>query len=191
MSWYSIALFLHIVGALGLFAGISLEQAGLRRIRRASATPALREWLTVMRARRRIEGPAGLVLLVTGIYMAFTSWDHQAWIDFSFVALVVIALLGALVTGRTVHEIVSALPSDDQPTPPALRRRAGSTLLRTGAALRATLALGIVFNMAVKPAAPGAVLTLVTALILGGLAPWIPGRSALPTREYGTEHGAP
>jgi hypothetical protein len=133
VSWYSIASFLHIVGALGLFAGISLEQAGLRRLGRASTTAALREWLTVMRARRRVERPAG-------------------------------------------------------PIPPALRQRIVSPLLRAGAALRATLALGIVFNMAVKPDAPVAVLTLVAALILGGLAPWIPGHSTLATREYGAEH---
>ena len=188
MSWYSIALFLHIVGALGLFAGISLEQAGLRRLRRASTTAALREWLTVMRARRRIEGPAGVVLLVTGVYLVFSSWGRQAWIGLAFVGLVVIALLGALVTGRTVNALMSALPPDDRPITPALRQRLGSPLLRTGAALRATLALGIVFNMAVKPDAPGAVLTLIAALLVGALAPWMRGRSTLATREYGAEH---
>jgi hypothetical protein len=188
VSWYSIALFLHIVGALGLFAGISLEQAGLRRLRRASTTATLREWLTVMRARRRVEGPAGLVLLVTGVYMVSTSWGRQAWISLALVGLVVIALLGALLTGRIVNALMTALPPDDRPIPPALRQRIGSPLLRTGAALRATLALGIVFNMAVKPDAPLAVLTLVAALILGGLAPWIPGHSTLATREYGAEH---
>ena len=46
MSWYSTTLFLHIVGALGLCAGISLEQAGVGGLRRASRTAALREWLT-------------------------------------------------------------------------------------------------------------------------------------------------
>lgn len=188
MSWYSIALFLHIVGALGLFAGISLEQAGLRRLSRASTTAALREWLTVMRARRRVEGPAGLALLVTGFYMVSTSWGRHAWIGLAFAGLVMIALLGAFVTGRTVNALMAALPSGDRPIPPALRQRVGSLPLRTGAALRASLALGIVFNMAVKPDAQGAVLTLVVAMILGGLAPWIGGRSRLATREYGAEH---
>ena len=187
MSWYSIALFLHIVGALGLFAGISLEQAGLRRLRRASTTPALREWLTVMRARRRIEGPAGLVLLTTGAYMVATNWGREAWIGLALVGLVVIALLGALVTGRTVNALMSVLPTDDRPIPAAVRQRVGSPLLRTGAALRAALALGIVFDMAVKPDAEGAALALGVALVLGVLAPWIGGRSPLATREFGRE----
>lgn len=190
MSLYSIALFLHIVGALGLFAGISLEQAGLRRLRRASTTAALREWLTVMRARRRIEGPAGLVLLVTGVYMVATGWGRQAWISLALIGLVLIAVLGSAVTGRTVRALLSALPGDDRPVPQTVRQRVGSPALHTSAALRATLALGVVFNMAVKPDAPAAVLTLVAAVILGALAPWIGGRSALPAVEYGAEHRA-
>ena len=120
--------------------------------------------------------------------MVHTSWGRQAWISLAMVGLLVIALLGALVTGRIVNALMSALPPDDGPIPPALRQRIGSPLLRTGAALRATLALGIVFNMAVKPDAPVAVLTVVAALILGGLAPWFPGHSTLATREYGAEH---
>lgn len=188
VSWYPIALFLHIVGALGLFAGISLEQVGLRRLSRASTTAALREWLTVMRARRRVEGPAGLTLLATGVYMVSTSWGRHAWIGLAFVGLVAIALLGAFVTGRIVNALMSALPSDDRPIPPALRQRVGSLGFRTGAALRAALALGIVFNMAVKPDGPRAVLTLVAATIFGGLAPMIGGRASLIAREYGAEH---
>ncbi|HET9984551.1 MAG TPA: hypothetical protein VFQ38_13225 [Longimicrobiales bacterium] len=188
MPWYSIALFLHIVGALGLFAGISLEQAGLRGLRRASTTAALREWLTVLSARGRIEGPAGVVLLATGGYMAATGWGRQPWIALALLGLVLIALLGALATGRTVRALRSALPNDDLPVRFALRQRIDSPVLRTSAALRAALALGIVFNMAVKPDARGAALALAAALLLGALAPWIGRRGSLAAPEYGTEH---
>ena len=49
---YSIWVFLHIVGALGLFAGIALEQAALQ----------------------------ALLIVATGIYMATMHRGHQAWI---------------------------------------------------------------------------------------------------------------
>ena len=36
MTLYSVALFVHVLGALGLFAGLALEWAGLRRLRHAT-----------------------------------------------------------------------------------------------------------------------------------------------------------
>lgn len=188
VSLYSIILFLHIVGALGLFAGISLEQAGLRGLRRASTTGALREWLTVLNARRRIEGAAGVILLTTGAYMAATNWGRQPWIGLSLLGLVLIAVLGGRVTGRAVRGLLSALPADDRPVSPALRQRLDSAAPHTSASLRAALALGVVFDMAVKPQAPGAVLALVAASIVGALAPRLGSREALASRQYGAEH---
>ena len=42
MSVYSMAVFLHIVGALGIFAAIGLEWAGLSNLRRATDTAQVR-----------------------------------------------------------------------------------------------------------------------------------------------------
>lgn len=188
MSWYSIALFLHIVGALGLFAGISLEQAGLRGMRRAVSTGSVREWLGVLRSRRRVEGPAGLTLLVTGVFMVHVSGGMQPWIGVGLLGMVLIALVGALGTARAARALVEALPAGDRPVSSELRRRIGGSTLRTVAALRLALALGVVFDMAVKPEAPAAFLALGGWMLAGALAPWIGGRGALPAREYGAEH---
>lgn len=79
MSLYSIAVFLHVVGALGLFAGVGLEQAGLRGLRGASTGAQVREWVLVLRRLRRIEGPSGLVILATGFYMLAVRWGGQPW----------------------------------------------------------------------------------------------------------------
>ena len=43
MSLYAIAVFLHIVGALGLFAALGLEWASLLNLRRATAAGQARE----------------------------------------------------------------------------------------------------------------------------------------------------
>ena len=43
MTAYSIALFLHIVGVLALFAGIALEQTALRRLRNARSLAQVRD----------------------------------------------------------------------------------------------------------------------------------------------------
>jgi hypothetical protein len=45
MSLYSISLFLHIAGALGLFAVLGLEWAGLTNLRHATQVGQAREWV--------------------------------------------------------------------------------------------------------------------------------------------------
>jgi hypothetical protein len=45
---YSVLVFLHIVGALGLFASIAVEQVSLAGPRRATTGAQAREWLAVI-----------------------------------------------------------------------------------------------------------------------------------------------
>jgi hypothetical protein len=45
---YSISLFLHIVGALGLCAALGLEWAGLYNLRRATEAGQVREWVRLL-----------------------------------------------------------------------------------------------------------------------------------------------
>lgn len=167
---YSILLFLHIVGALGLFASLAIEQAGLVNLRRAQTIAQAREWLSLLRTLQRIQGPSALVLVATGLYMMATRWSHQAWAGLGLVGMVVMAIVGISVTGRRMKGIGRAMPAADGPLPGALRARLDDSALGTSASVRVALALGIVFNMSVKPATPGAVAALVVATGLGLLA---------------------
>lgn len=161
ISLYSISLFLHIVGALGLFASLAFEQAGLLNLRRASTNAQAREWLSLLRAPQRIQGPSALVLVVTGLYMMITSWRHQAWPGLGLVGMVLMAIIGVAITGRRMRAIGRALPTGDGPLPATLRERLNGPALRMSVSVRVALALGIVFNMSVKPAAGGAVAALI------------------------------
>jgi hypothetical protein len=167
MTAYSIALFLHLVGVLALFAGIALEQTGLRQLRNARTVAQVREWLALLRGLRRIDAPAGLTILVSGGYLAARGAGHGAWIVAGLVGMVLMAVLGAAVGRPRFLAIVSAVPATDGPVTSPLRRRIADPVLRASAATRAALALGIVFVMAVKPAAAGAVTALVMALAIG------------------------
>jgi hypothetical protein len=180
---YSISLFLHIVGALGLFASLAFEQAGLFNLRRASTNAQAREWLSLFRALRRIQGPAALVLVATGLYMMATRWNHQAWAGLGLVGMVLMAVIGAAVTGRRMKAIGRAVPVGDGPLPPTLRERLDDPALRMSVSVRVALALGIVFNMSVKPATGGAVASLVVAAGLGLLAPRFTGGFSRPMRR--------
>lgn len=167
MSAYSIALFFHIVGVLALFAGIGLEQTGLRQLRNASSLAQVREWMTVLRGLRRIDAPAGLIILASGGYLAQHGAGHHAWVAVGIIGMVLMAVLGAAVGRPRFLAIVRALPATDGPVSPTLRRRLEDPVLRTTSATRAALALGIVFDMVVKPGAAGAVIVFVVALMIG------------------------
>ena len=100
VSIYSISVFLHIVGALALFAGIGLEQVSLFNLRRASTAAQARDWLAVLRNLRRIDAPSGITILATGLYMVFARWGHQAWIGLAILGMVAMAILSIGVTSR-------------------------------------------------------------------------------------------
>lgn len=183
ISLYSISLFLHIVGALGLFASLAFEQAGLLNLRRASTNAQAREWLSLLRAPRRIQGPSALVLVVTGLYMMITSWRHQAWPGLGLVGMVVMAIIGVAITGRRMRVIGRAIPTGDGPLPATLRERLNDPALRMSVSVRLALALGIVFNMSVKPAAGGAVIALIIPAALAAAVAQTTRRSSLWMRR--------
>src|SRR5258708_6623476 len=105
MTPYSVALFLHIVGALGLFAALGLEWTSRSFVGRAATGEQVREWLSVLGMTRRL-GPTALVLiLLPGFYMMATSWGGAAWILVALAAVVLIAILGASLTGARMGPI--------------------------------------------------------------------------------------
>lgn len=182
---YSISLFLHIVAVLGIFASLAIEQAGMFNLRRASTTAQAREWLSLLRVPRRFMGPSALTLLVTGIYMMVTNWRHQAWAGLGLVGMILIALMGAVVTARRMKAIAQAILSGDGggPLPAVLRERLADPVLRLSAWMRVGLALGIVFDMSVKPGTLGAVIALIVATALGALAAQVVGGSSQAVRR--------
>jgi hypothetical protein len=190
VSLYSISVFLHIVGALGLFAGIALEQASLVNLRRAVTIAQAREWVGVLRSLRRVEGPSGFVLLATGLYLVFTRWGHHAWIGLGLLGLVLMAVLGVALTGRRAAALARAIPTGDGAIPASLGERLHDPVLRASASLRLALALGIVFEMSVKPGTAGALAAMGVALALGiaaALSGWAGARRAMPAGQVGAE----
>ena len=186
MSLYSVSLFLHIVGALGLFAALGLEWASLYNLRRATVAGQVREWAKLLAAPRFVGGPAALILLVTGGYLSATRWGPQGWIIVGLAGMVVIAVLGAALGGRRAGAIARALPAEDGPISTLLGQRLHDPLLTLSVGVRTALALGIVYVMASKPSAAGALAVMGVALVFG-LAATLPAwSSARPQSEMGS-----
>lgn len=167
MSLYSVAVFLHIVGALGLFVALGLEWAGVQHLRRSVTTRQAHEWMKLLGGLRLVGGPSLLLLLVTGVYVSATTGGGRPWIRLGLLGLFAIAALGVLLTGRRLRSVGRVLPEEDGPVAPALARRLADPVLRLSARLRTALALGIVFVMSTKPDRAGALSALGIALALG------------------------
>ena len=180
MTPYTIALFLHVTGALGLFVAIGLEWISLPRLRRAASVEQARTWLGVLGSLRPSGASSALMLLVTGIYMMITTWRGAAWAGIGLLALVLIAALGAALNGRRVRAIGRALPAEPGPLPQALVQQLRDPVLVFSARLRAALALGVVFIMCTKPELAGSLTAMGAALAIGLVAglPAFPARTA-------------
>ena len=165
MPVYQIALFLHIVGALGMFAGLALEWVALSALRRVSTIEQAREWSTIYRTLRVI-GPASLgLLLVFGLYLMATAWGATAWIVLGILGFFAMAGLGAF-NGIQLTRTLDALSGSGQ-----LPARAREVLRRSAFVLslrvRIALGLAIVLLMTVKPDLVAALVLVAAALALG------------------------
>src|ERR1051326_7622584 len=82
MSFYGIALFIHVVGALLLFVAVGLNFLSMLRMRQAEEISRFREWTLLGRQAGRIIPMAILLITGSALYMVLTVWDWgTAWVD--------------------------------------------------------------------------------------------------------------
>jgi len=137
MTLYSIALFLHIVGALLLFALLAVEGASMVQGKSAARF-------------NQVLGPLSLVfILFPGLYMVATTWGWKGWIVVGVTSWLLIAIVGTL-TGVLL-----------------LRQRLSVGAASVSWAGRVGLATGVVFVMTVKPEVLVALAAVVIGAIAG------------------------
>ena len=84
MTLYSVALFLHIVGAVILFVTLTAEGISVR-----FGGPAV--------SINRVIGPiSALLILVPGLYMVATTWGWKPWVLVGIVSWLAIAVMGTV-----------------------------------------------------------------------------------------------
>jgi hypothetical protein len=177
MTLYSVALFLHVVGAVLLFTALTVEGVGLRQLRGAPGD--LRLASSVLGLNRFVGPVAGLAVLVPGLYMTAASWGWTAWILVGLVSWALIAGFGAA-TGIRIMRLgrrAAAAPE------PEASRRLQDPVFPASWLVRAGLAMGVLFLMTVKPGLAGS-LAAVLVGAAAGLALSVPGfrRTGPPVR---------
>jgi hypothetical protein len=164
MTLYTLILFIHLTGALTLFLAFGIEWAAISFLARATTPAEAQTWLRLGRLAPLINGPALLLAILSGGYLAsLISAFKQGWIPASFVGIVVVAVLGGAINAPKMRAIRLAIPVGGEKLSAAL----GNKLLPVSVRLRTFAALSIVFMMATKLPFTQCMLALLGGLILG------------------------
>ena len=172
MSLYSLALFLHIVGALGVFTALGLEWTCLWHLRRATTAEQAQQWLGGFAFLGRVYPVSWTAIILPGIYMTITVWGWVAWIGNALAAILLLPILGVALSGRQLAVIGPAVAAERGLLSPTLRQRLADPLLWASIQTRVAIALGIIFLMTVKPGLGGSLLTIGVAVVLGLASAW-------------------
>ena len=169
MNLYSLALFLHVSGAIGIFVSLGIWLFGLAALRRARLVEQVRTvaWLIIVASPLMVLSV--LLLVLAGLEMALSAWGiWTPWIAVSLVSVLLIGPIGAFILDPRMRAIMAqAREVPDGPLPAALFKRTHDPILMTSASTLATLLLGIVFLMTTKPEFLTAILVMAVALFLG------------------------
>ena len=166
---YSIALFLHVLGALGMFVALGIEWTCLRNLPHATNAREARGWLGLFMILRRFYPLSFFTILVTGIYMMAVSWGGAPWIAIGLLGLLALPAIAGVMTARRVRRIGPEL-GESVELDESVKARLVDPALRLSHRLRVGLAVGIIFLMTVKPGWIGSLAAIVAFTALGGLA---------------------
>ncbi len=178
MNNYSIALFFHIVGALGFFVALGLEWTGLYQIRNAIPPEQVRAWMGILKSVRRVGFASMLTTVISGLYMMVAIWGGVGWVIVSLGALVLVIVLSVALTGPRMAAIGRTLTMGKGSVPHNLQDLANHPLLWVSIQTRVAIALGIVLLKTAKPDLGGSLLTIGVAIVLG-----IASALPMPRRE--------
>ncbi|HEV2237394.1 MAG TPA: hypothetical protein VGR57_12100 [Ktedonobacterales bacterium] len=177
MSLYTLALFCHIVGAIGTFIGVSVWLFVAAALRRAQQVAQVRALSGLVQPSGVLAVGSILLLGVAGFYMATNLWgEHATWIIVATISFLLLAPFGVFLIDprlRAVAKVAAASP--DGVLPPALATRARDPLVSVGLCIYVSVLLGIVFLMTNKPTFEVSILAIVVATVLGlvtGLLLW-------------------
>ncbi|MGH7563906.1 MAG: hypothetical protein ACREK5_05740 [Gemmatimonadota bacterium] len=178
---YSLALFLHVMGALGMFIALGIEWTILRNLPRATTAKEARGWLDPFLVLRRLYPWSFVAILVTGIYMMAVSWGGAPWIVIGFFGLLALPALGGM-TGRRMRRIGPAIGEARGDLDDSMRIRLADPILRLSLWLRIGLAVGIIYLMTVKPGWIGSLVAIAAFTGLGALVSFATRKRAEPAR---------
>jgi uncharacterized membrane protein len=165
---YPMLVFLHVLGAMGVFAAFAIESVALRNLRSDETGRDVRASLKLFTLASRMGMVSMILLLGAGIALMVTVWHRQAWISAAFVGIVMMAAVGGAVTARRLRSLRTSLAATTASEPSSgVRQPLLGAGLSTALVVRIAIAVGIVGLMTAKPDLAGSALILAGATVAG------------------------
>jgi hypothetical protein len=166
--WYSLALSLHVFGAVAMFAAAGVVVTGTVLMRRAQTVEQLRERAGIASSVDRFFPFIVLFLMAPAIYMVFTRWGWTtAWVDTALIALLLMLPLGPAINRRrlvAIYRASQAAPAGS--LSPELQAQRDDPVLWASIWVFVGATSGILALMTIKPDWPGSLGTMVVAVVL-------------------------
>jgi hypothetical protein len=167
MNLYSLALFFHVVGALGFFIALGLELFNLQQLQRLRTVEQVGEWFAATRAWRGLAGISMLVILVAGTYMTIAAWRGADWIGVAFTAMIVQGVIAGVLTMPRMRAIQKAMSGEHGVISPTLDNLLHHPLLWISMLVRLGIGLGIIYLMTVKPVLITSLVVMAISVVVG------------------------
>jgi hypothetical protein len=104
---YPFAVYLHLLGAFGLFAALVLEWLAVTQVQRSTAVAESKTWSRVLALARRMGPPSMALLVVPGLAMALTRWNFLAWPAVALLGMAMMVAIGLLLRNGPMLSVVS------------------------------------------------------------------------------------
>lgn len=184
MNNYSIALFLHVLGALGFFIVLGVEWIALSKLRSAILAEKAHTIVEILKSTDRLGTVSMLTIVATGFYMLLTVWGWVPWILVVLGALVLEIVLFVVLAKPRMAAMEQALATEKGSVSHTFHDLVNHPILWISIRTRVAIILGIVLLKFTQPDLGGSLLTVGVAIVLG-LA------SALPmSRHVRTQEGS-
>ena len=167
---FTIGVFLHLLGMVGLFVGYGLEWTASSFLRRSSTADQVRAALRIYKLSMPISGPGLLLLILSGGYLAsITGGMKQGWISAALLAIVLALGVGFVFILPRMRAIRAGLPEGNVALSESGLARVQDPMIVTLIRSRFMLALGIVYLMLAKPELLSTALFMLLGAIVVGL----------------------
>ena len=176
MNFYVLVLFLHILGAVGLFLGLGMEGTTLRFLNRASTTEQVLSWQTSMKLLRITFSSSTVLLLLSGIYMVERIWGWTGWVIIGLIILVVLAGQGSM-TGKKIGDLMKSLSKSNGSLSVEIKEKLSTPFLLKAFKIKIFIVAGTIFIMTLKADWIVSIATIVIAFLIGLLISGVSGKS--------------
>jgi hypothetical protein len=178
------SLFLHVLAAIGLVGGGTVQVLAGVRLRSASTTRELAAWAGFTRNAGLLIAAAALLSLLTGGHLAGAVWGGDGggfanpFITLGVVGLLLLAPIGPMIGGAKLRRLIAAADdAGDGPAPAALVEDARDPAIWGPVHSLVGVGIGLVALMVYKPTWLGGTVLLLVTFALGWLAGVVAART--------------